>query len=171
MPALDVGFLDSAEAAGFDPEVPSESEDDFPEKSDGDETTPALSVDPIPPKGRNAPAWTDPDDATLQVSLASDNRLRKLRNAPSEDSVGGREYESRLRRQFENLNPTPGWASSARKKLHPTNVKRRRSSASSGSDLEDEDVFPGLLSSTGGLLGAATKSRALPQETLRSTSR
>jgi U3 small nucleolar RNA-associated protein 18 len=151
---------------GIDVDGPSENEDD-PSERVGDEMTPP-SAEPTLPRGRKAPAWTDPDDITLQVSLASDNRLRKLRDAPSEDAVGGREYESRLRRQYEKINPTPGWASNARKKLHPTEAKRSRSSASSESGVEGEedDIFPDLLSSTGGLLGGTTKSRILPRGTL-----
>jgi len=164
IPELNVNFGISVEEGRFD-EVASDDED---ETSDKNDTAPAPSAEPILTKGRKTPAWTDLDDTTLQVSLASDNRLRKLRDAPSENTVGGREYERRLRRQYEKINPTPSWASNARKKLHPTKSKRRRSSASSGSEAEDEtdDIFPDLLSSTGGLLGAVTKSKALPQGTL-----
>ena len=50
-------------------------------------------------EGRKAPAWVDPDDAELKVSLASDNRLRKLRSGPDEDVINGKDYELRLRRQ------------------------------------------------------------------------
>ncbi|KIK15415.1 hypothetical protein PISMIDRAFT_640852 [Pisolithus microcarpus 441] len=110
---------------------------------------------------RKAPAWVDPDDANLQVSLTAHSRLRKLRDAPSEDTVSGREYERKLRRQFERINPTPEWATKARKKLHPS--KRRRSSGSD-SDVDDtiEDILPDLLASTGGI-SAGQKSRVLTQ--------
>ncbi|KIJ58781.1 hypothetical protein HYDPIDRAFT_163119 [Hydnomerulius pinastri MD-312] len=127
------------------------------EEHDDDE---AVAAEPSPADPlrssttRKAPAWVDPDDATMQVSLSSNNRLRKLRDAPSEDTVGGREYERRLRRQYEQINPTPDWASKARKKLH---TKRRRSSVSgSGTEGEDEDaedIVPDLLASTGGISG------------------
>lgn len=106
------------------------------------------------PATRKTPAWVDPDDANIQVSLISHTRLRKLRDAPAEDTIGGREYERRLRRQYEQINPTPEWASKARKKLRP---KRRR--APSGSEPEDEDedevedAIPDLLASTGGISG------------------
>lgn len=43
--------------------------------------------------------WDDPDDQTLRISIASDKRLRKLRDGPSEDVITGNEYERRLRRQ------------------------------------------------------------------------
>jgi len=102
------------------------------------------------PETRKAPAWVDADDANIQVSLASHTRLRKLRDAPAEDTVGGREYERRLRRQYEQINPTPEWASKARKKLHP---KRRRSTSGSELGGEADDVVPDLLTSTGGISG------------------
>ncbi|KAG1746973.1 WD40-repeat-containing domain protein [Suillus lakei] len=135
------------------PEVP---------ESDEDEEISIIREDiPQQPKKSKAPAWTDPDDVNVQVSLASNNRLRKLRDAPSDDTVGGREYERRLRRQFEHINPTPDWASIARKKSE--RAKRRRSSAS-GSESE-EDVVPELLASTAGILGT-TKSRPILPSTL-----
>ncbi|OJA21085.1 hypothetical protein AZE42_07729 [Rhizopogon vesiculosus] len=134
------------------PEVP---------ESDEDEEIAGREEIPLHPKKPKAPAWTDPDDVNVQVSLASNNRLRKLRDAPSDDTVGGREYERRLRRQFERINPTPDWASNARKK--GGRVKRRRPSVS-GSE-SGEDVVPELLASTGGILGTA-KSRPIPPSTL-----
>ncbi|KAI6096576.1 WD40 repeat-like protein [Pisolithus croceorrhizus] len=47
-----------------------------------DQTTSAEDAQPR----RKAPAWVDPDDANLQVSLTAHTRLRKLRDAPSEDT-------------------------------------------------------------------------------------
>ena len=44
-------------------------------------------------------AWSDPADMRVTVSLATDNRLRKLRDAPAEDEVTGKVYETKLRRQ------------------------------------------------------------------------
>ncbi|KAG6334326.1 hypothetical protein ID866_4761 [Astraeus odoratus] len=122
-----------------------------------DHTTPPDDA----PRRHKAPAWTDPDDADLQVSLTAHNRLRKLRDAPSEDTVSGKEYERRLRRQFQRINPTPDWATNARKKLHSS--KRRRSSASA-SDIEEsvQHILPDLLTSTGGI-SAGKKSRVLTQ--------
>ncbi|KAG1855967.1 WD40-repeat-containing domain protein [Suillus subluteus] len=122
------------------PEVP---------ETDEDEEISIIRQDiPQQPKKTKAPAWTDPDDVNVQVSLASNNRLRKLRDAPSDDTVGGREYERRLRRQFEHINPTPDWAS------YRAQEKRT-----------GEDVVPELLASTGGILGT-TKSRIIPPSTL-----
>jgi U3 small nucleolar RNA-associated protein 18 len=47
----------------------------------------------------NASVWEDSDDERITVSLASNNRLRKLRITESEDLVNGKEYVERLRRQ------------------------------------------------------------------------
>lgn len=51
-------------------------------------------------RSKKTAAWADPDDQNIQVSLASDKRLRKLRGGPQEDQIGGRDYEARLRRQY-----------------------------------------------------------------------
>ncbi|KAL8626618.1 hypothetical protein Q9189_007683 [Teloschistes chrysophthalmus] len=55
-------------------------------------------------------AWYDSDDERIVVSLQNNPRLRKLRVYEDEDLVNGVEYTKRLRRQFEHLNPVPGWA-------------------------------------------------------------
>ncbi|KAE8145385.1 WD40-repeat-containing domain protein [Aspergillus avenaceus] len=57
-----------------------------------------------------AAVWHDSDDEHLTVSLASQQRLRKLRVAEAEDVISGREYVRRLRRHFQQLHPTPEWA-------------------------------------------------------------
>ncbi|RAQ48872.1 small nucleolar ribonucleoprotein complex subunit [Aspergillus flavus] len=54
--------------------------------------------------------WHDSDDELLAVSLASQQRLRKLRVAESEDVISGNEYIRRLRRHYQQLHPTPEWA-------------------------------------------------------------
>lgn len=145
---------------------------DAEESSDSDESDDsdyAMAVDEekvasTSTASRKAPAWMDPDDANLNVSLASNKRLRKLRDTVSEDAVGGREYERRLRRQFEKINPTPDWATKARTKLQPSKQKRRRSAASSDEESLLDDDMPNLLASTGGILGPRPKT--LPQGTL-----
>lgn len=127
--------------------------DHSPHASESEIRTPVLITGQTPSPGdaprrpRKAPAWTDPDDANLQISLTAHNRLRKLRDAPSEDMVTGPEYERKLRRQFERINPTPEWAAKARKMVQSS--KRRRS----GSDVDVgvEDILPDLLASTGGI--------------------
>ena len=154
---------------GAEPEE-HEHEDDI-EKDEEDDSSegehqaqPVASTSTINPQSRKAPAWVDPDDATLEVSLKGNKRLRKLRDTPTEDAIGGREYERRLRRQYEKINPTPDWAKRARTKLHPS--KKRRASADSDEDedmLTDEDL-PTLLASTTGVLGK--RSKALQSGTL-----
>lgn len=134
------------------------SESDSEEESEA-ELAPVL----LKPKSqKKGPAWTDPDDLDVQVSLASNKRLRKLRDTAAEDEIGGRDYERRLRRQFEKLNPTPQWASDARKK-RPT-IKRSRS-ASPSSSVSEEDLD--LLTSTGGILeGKQRRSKTLSPKTI-----
>ena len=128
---------------------------------DGDGTTEALYTSPSTshnPKSRKPPAWTDPDDATLEVSLASSARLRKLRDAPEEDAVKGPEYERRLRRQFVKMNPTPEWATAARRK------RRRKASdadADANADVQTPDL-DALLTSSGGILGRKSQARLDP---------
>ncbi|KAH7906953.1 WD40-repeat-containing domain protein [Hygrophoropsis aurantiaca] len=161
---LDISDEEGEDAnAEADPEPP--STDIIPETLAENDTDPPAPAD-LFTKSRKAPAWTDPDDSTVQVSLASNNRLRKLRDAPSEDVVAGREYERRLRRQFEKINPTPEWATNARKKMR----KRRRASgaaSASGTDGEDDamDIVPDLLSSTAGISGSR-KTKTISQGTL-----
>ncbi|KAJ3043250.1 U3 snoRNP protein [Rhizophlyctis rosea] len=55
-----------------------------------------------------AAAWEDEDD--VSVNIAETNRLKKLRKDYSEKVVTGRDYEERLRTQFQKLHPTPEWA-------------------------------------------------------------
>ncbi|KAI0761625.1 WD40-repeat-containing domain protein [Trametes elegans] len=120
---------------------------------------------------RKPSAWADDDDAAIEVSLATDKRRRKLRDGVAEDTVAGRDYERRLRRQFEKINPTPEWATNARKRLHGTAGKRRRLSTSSHSDEqadeseEKEGVLDSLLSGTGSVL-AGRRAKILPHGTL-----
>ncbi|OSD05741.1 WD40 repeat-like protein [Trametes coccinea BRFM310] len=117
---------------------------------------------------RKTSAWQDEDDATLAVSLVTDKRRRKLRDALAEDTVGGRDYERRLRRQYEKINPTPEWATNARKRLHTSAAKRRRSGTDSETDADEaevEGVFDSLLSGTGSVL-AGRRAKILPHGTL-----
>lgn len=56
------------------------------------------SAEPVTAQSKKS-AWTDPDDSELQISLADDKRVRKLRVAADENQVGSKVYESRLRQQ------------------------------------------------------------------------
>lgn len=141
-----------------EPQTPdSESKPGSEEESEGGPTPTPL----VPKSRKKGPAWVDPDDLDVQVSLASNKRLRKLRDTAAEDEIGGRDYERRLRRQFEKLNPTPQWASEARKKR--STAKRRRSI--SPSSVSEEDLDP--LASTGGVLEMKRRrSKTLSQKTI-----
>jgi U3 small nucleolar RNA-associated protein 18 len=112
-----------------------------------------------PPKNRKAPAWTDPDDASLEISLASSTRLRKLRDAPEEDAVKGPEYERRLRRQFVKINPTPEWATTARRKRRRTEGADASADAHANVSTPDLDT---LLTSSGGILGRKRRAHLEP---------
>ncbi|KZV81779.1 hypothetical protein EXIGLDRAFT_730612, partial [Exidia glandulosa HHB12029] len=100
---------------------------------------------PAPAPGRKArkkAAWVDEDDEELRVNIAENKRLRKLRDAEGEEEVAGADYESRLRRQYEKLNPTPAWLSQARS-------KRRKH------ESDDEEPLGDVLTSTASLLSHA----------------
>ncbi|KAJ7056545.1 WD40-repeat-containing domain protein [Mycena amicta] len=100
-----------------------------------------------PLKSGKAPAWEDPSDPPM-VSIES-NRLRKLRDEPSETTLSGRQYESRLRRQYERINPQPAWAKAA----------KARTQEKDASGIDD------LLSSTAGILASrSTKASLSPGE-------
>ncbi|RXW17116.1 hypothetical protein EST38_g8737 [Candolleomyces aberdarensis] len=87
------------------------------------------------------PAWTDADDANTSKAvslLKGHSRLRKLRQTVDEDIIGTLEYETRLRRQFEQINPEPEWAKKAK-----STVKARKHALdllSEASDAEEETV-------------------------------
>jgi U3 small nucleolar RNA-associated protein 18 len=81
--------------------------------------------------------WHDSDDHRLTISLASHDRLRKLRVTEAEDLVNGRQYIRRLRRQYQLLHPTPGWANTA------LSAKRRKKARDTGGSESDES-FSGV---------------------------
>ncbi|KAK0475155.1 WD40-repeat-containing domain protein [Armillaria novae-zelandiae] len=113
------------------------------EDNDNEEAESAQQPEPIL-SSRKKPAWTDPSDPPV-VSLVASKRSRKLRDAPSETTLSGREYESRLRRQFERIHPAPAWAK-----------KRRRD----GEDEDDND--DSLFTSTAGILSRQSRRTLSP---------
>ncbi len=156
---IDVGLPEHpSDSSGSGDEGQSEVQSLHEGPHDGSEAKNTFPSAPHNPKSRKTPAWTDPDDTTLEVSLASSARLRKLRDAPEEDAVKGPEYERRLRRQFMKMNPTPEWATAARR-------KRRRKESNVDVDA-DADVltqdFNALLTSSGGILGRKSRTRLDP---------
>ncbi|EYE93884.1 WD40 repeat domain-containing protein [Aspergillus ruber CBS 135680] len=78
-------------------------------------------------------AWHDSDDENLSVSLASHQRLRKLRNTEADDIVSGKEYVRRLRRHFQQLNPVPDWANPE------VNQKKDKDSDDSDNEMDTDD--------------------------------
>lgn len=109
-------------------------------------------------------AWLDSSDAAVTVSLKDDKRLRKLRDLPEDDQIGGLQYEVKLREQFEKINPAPAWASAARDKLRNPNPKqkRRRSSLSSQSSSDEENYVEELLHATGSIIDTDQRPSLLP---------
>lgn len=95
---------------------------------------PEFNTPPVYAKKASASraAWSDPADEPIQVSV-NIGRARKLRDAPDETGLSGREYESRLRRQYERINPQPEWA---RKKY-----KRARSTSSATDEEDQKDLI------------------------------
>lgn len=85
--------------------------------------------------------WYDSDDDRLTVSLASNTRLKKLRDTEADDLITGREYIQRLRRQYERLHPTPEWLNYARKKRKMSNGTAHVEEDSDIS-MDDEDTLP-----------------------------
>ena len=130
------------------------------------QTQPKAKVTPLISKSRKPSAWTDPSDTpTVTISTAAP-RLQKLRDAPDETILSGREYESRLRRQYERIHPQPEWAKKAKGR------RRAATTASVASDEDDEEggSMQDLLSSTTGILAVREKMRGgtavLPAGTL-----
>ncbi|CAK48867.1 uncharacterized protein An02g14360 [Aspergillus niger] len=76
--------------------------------------------------------WHDSDDERITISLASHQRLRKLRVAESEDVISGKEYIRRLRRQYLQLNPMPDWA-------NPEKQQQKDDSDADEMDTDDEE--------------------------------
>ncbi|KAG6828730.1 hypothetical protein H0H92_006918 [Tricholoma furcatifolium] len=127
----DLFFVDDS-AVG--PSAPHHEE----EEDDDEEDSESSSRQPPAASSRKPPAWSDPSDPPT-VSLTA-SRLRKLRDAPTEETLSGREYEARLRRQYERINPEPAWAAKARKEK-----------------LEESAGLDRLLTSTDGILGRRSK--------------
>lgn len=96
---------------------------------------------------RAPPAWEDSDDERLRISLMSVPRLRKLRNYEGEDIISGKEYQRRLRRQYESLHPPPQWALWRPEPPSSHDKKRRKpTSTGSASSASDTDTDASMAS-------------------------
>jgi U3 small nucleolar RNA-associated protein 18 len=106
-------------------------------------------------------AWVDPADTQpAKISLLNGPfRLRKLRQVVDEDEITGREYETRLRSQFERINPEPVWARKARgKKNENLDVD---DSGDEGTEEETGEGMQRLLTSTKGVLAKSKKAKTV----------
>lgn len=95
------------------------------------------------------------------MSLTETKRSRKLRDDLTEDVVSGSRYESKLRREFERIQPVPEWASKAKSRVK---AKRRRSS--NAEDDDSADGLDNLLSTADGILKAKEKDTPLQKGVL-----
>jgi len=120
--------------------------------------------------------WHDSDDERITVSLASNTRLRKLRDTEDDDVVTGLEYIRRLRRQYERLHPTPEWVKYARKKQKRSHSHDDDSDTDSDISIDSPSAgsvkpLAELLRSTGPLTrqgqGHDSKANTSPSRTLK----
>lgn len=109
--------------------------------------------------------WVDSDDERITVSLASNTRLRKLRDTEQDDIVSGTEYIRRLRRQYERLHPTPEWVRYARKKRKLTNGTGEDFESDSDVSINDQTTtskvkpLAEILRTAGGLTRSETSTK------------
>lgn len=139
-------------AAGEDAEdrsSDSESGDTSDSSSSSSSSTPEKTPSVLKSKSRRKPAWTD---SSLPKSLIPINqpRLRKLRDAPTEDALAPAQYEARLRRQWESIHPAPLWASTAKTKAESISKQPQDDTEEADEGIEQ------LLTSTGGILQTKT---------------
>ncbi|KAG6861127.1 hypothetical protein C0995_003579 [Termitomyces sp. Mi166 len=132
---------DGAIVPVFEQDDDVEVRDSDTESSSSSTSRPRSPPKPLP-KSRKPPAWIDPSDPPT-ISLDAP-WLRKLRDALTEETLSAREYEARLRRQYERINPEPAWSAKARK-------EKKEESGGDGAGIAD------LLSSTSGILGRRNK--------------
>ena len=106
-------------------------------------------------------AWIDPSEVkpTALVSLLSGpTRLRKLRHGEDEDIITGKDYETRLRAQFERVNPEPAWAKKARGSKRK-NKTWDDNDEDDGTGEDEEENVDDIITSTAGILSHKTKTK------------
>jgi U3 small nucleolar RNA-associated protein 18 len=120
-----------------------------------------LSTSNRVPETKQESAWIDPSEVepTALVSLLSGStRLRKLRHGEDEDIITGKDYETRLRAQFERVNPEPAWAKKARgSKRKNKTWDENDEDDGTGEDEEEEENVNDIITSTAGILNDKTK--------------
>uniref|UniRef100_K3WHM9 U3 small nucleolar RNA-associated protein 18 homolog n=1 Tax=Globisporangium ultimum (strain ATCC 200006 / CBS 805.95 / DAOM BR144) TaxID=431595 RepID=K3WHM9_GLOUD len=93
-------------------------------------------------------AWVDDDDAHVEVSLADQKRLRKLRKTEEDTQVDGHELQTRLKKQFQSSSSSVAWAD-PKNFLDDTKPQQR-----DADDSDEEEIFSadGIVRSTGKML-------------------
>jgi U3 small nucleolar RNA-associated protein 18 len=76
--------------------------DDEDEKSANDASVPSMIT-------TKRSVWKDDDEDNMQVNLIAQSRTKKLRKSIDEELLSGKEFEGRLREQFEAIHPKPSW--------------------------------------------------------------
>ncbi|KAI8869023.1 WD40 repeat-like protein [Ramicandelaber brevisporus] len=111
-----------------------------------------------------AAAWVDEDDENEDesaVSLTNRNRLRKLRTTVEETHVSAKEYENRLRQQFQSIHQTPKWAEQKKKTTTTSDAAGAGADNDEDEYADDEDYNLSVLSRTYNILDSA-RSSTLP---------
>ncbi|RHZ79524.1 hypothetical protein Glove_144g149 [Diversispora epigaea] len=122
--------------------------------------------------GSTIGVWHDSDDENVNVSLKSKNMLKKLRKTEEEDVISGSQYETRLRNQYENLHPTPNWATPPSKRKRDdsptkeleTNKQDEISSPEQVVKTPNKKIFIKLLSDNPVKIPENVKSKLLPND-------
>ncbi|KAL1916838.1 uncharacterized protein VTP21DRAFT_5542 [Calcarisporiella thermophila] len=153
---------DKSGSGESEPEEDEENDDEYGDSEAEDDDEPPRKKPVLDLFGRK-PAWHDSDDENLRISIASDKKLRKLRENEEEDVISGLEYEQRLRHQFSKIYPVPNWAVLSRKKQQNDENSdysdEEREHSGDEETAEDEDVR--LFQQSHGLL-SKRKPKTLP---------
>ena len=72
-----------------------------------------------------------------------------------EDIITGKDYETRLRAQFERINPEPEWAKKARR----SKLKNKTWDGSEDEEEDKEESVNDIISSTTGIVNNKTKTK------------
>lgn len=171
--------MDDGLGTGLKSEAESSSSNTPDSESDSQPSSSSSSPSSKPPSQTQTrkPAWTDSSTSPHHISLLSgSSRLRKLRHFDGEDQITAKDYENRLRVQFERINPEPTWAQRARKQNRKERELRSADDEGGGGVLSgDGDVLVeekrNLFTSTSGILSTAAERRrrgpvVLPSGTL-----
>ncbi|EXJ91432.1 hypothetical protein A1O1_04544 [Capronia coronata CBS 617.96] len=108
------------------------------------------------------PVWLDSDDDRMTVSLASNTRLRKLRDTLDDDIISGREYIQRLRRQYERLHPTPEWVAYARKRRRLASQDKESGDSDTDESMDDGEHLTSAQPLAELLRSASSLTRSVP---------